>query len=78
MTQNNLQYDIQISSSEVDKEELAEFTKLDHVTESIIIEEAHFETFIDMDELPDAIEKANTRERYQFLRMGNTPIIRSA
>ena len=57
MSQNNIQYDIQISSSELDKNELAAFTKLDHVTSSIIIEEAQFEALIGMDELPEHLKQ---------------------
>lgn len=52
MSQNDLQYDIQISSSSLKKEELAGYTKLNHVTRSSIIEEAQFEALIGMDELP--------------------------
>lgn len=56
MSQDNVQFDIRISSSEVTKDRLAEFTKLDHVTKSTIIEETNFETFIPMDELPERIK----------------------
>ena len=63
MSQYDLQYDIQISSSELDREKLTEYTKLDHVTNSTIIEEAQFEALIGMDELPAAIEIANRREQ---------------
>ena len=58
MTQSNLKYDIQISSSEVEKEVLAEFTKLEHVTKSTIIEESYLEAFIEIDQLPAPLKTA--------------------
>lgn len=56
MSQDELLYDIQISSSSLDREELAEYTKLDHVTNASVIEEAQFETLIGMDELPSQLK----------------------
>ncbi|WP_203248059.1 FtsX-like permease family protein [Sporosarcina beigongshangi] len=57
MSQSNLQFDIQISNSEVAKEELVEFTKLDNVTKSTIIAETYFEALIGMDELPEQLKR---------------------
>lgn len=57
MSQNDLQYDIQISSSTLEREDLVRFTKLDHVTKSTIIEEAQLESLIGMDELPAQLKK---------------------
>ena len=57
MSQNDLQYDIQISSSQLEKEDVRRYTKLDHVTKSIIIEEAQFETLIGMEEVPAQLKK---------------------
>ncbi|MEH7253394.1 FtsX-like permease family protein [Neobacillus niacini] len=52
MSQNDLTYDIQIYSTQMEKVDLADYTKLDHVTESIVIEEANFETFFEQKEAP--------------------------
>lgn len=72
MSQNDLQYDIKISSSQLKKEELAEFTKLDHVTKSTIIEEAQFEALIGLDELPDQL-KMQVQEGASTLEDGKYP-----
>ncbi len=56
MSQDDIKYDIQISSSTLEMNELAEFTKLDHVTDSSIIEQAQFDALIRMDELPDQLK----------------------
>jgi putative ABC transport system permease protein len=52
MSQNDLQYDIQIYSTQVEKEDLADYTKLDHVTKSIVIEEVSLEAIIKAEEAP--------------------------
>ncbi|MCM3671326.1 FtsX-like permease family protein [Mesobacillus maritimus] len=52
MSQNDFTFDIQISSSELSREEVAIYTKLDHVTNSSIIEETQLETLIEMDQVP--------------------------
>ncbi len=53
MSQNDLTYDIQIySSTQVEKKDLTDYTKLDHVTKSIIIEEANLEAKIEPEEVP--------------------------
>jgi putative ABC transport system permease protein len=52
MSQNDLQYDIQIYSTQVEKEDLADYTKLDYVTQSTIIEEASLEALIEPEEVP--------------------------
>ncbi|MBM4764865.1 ABC transporter permease [Bacillus sp. B15-48] len=72
MSQNDLQFDIQIYSSQMDMEELAEFTKLDHVTKSTIITETQFETLIDIDELPAQL-KMQIEEHNFALEDGKYP-----
>ena len=61
LSQYDLQYDIQISSSELDRETLRRYTKLNHVSNSIIIEEAQFDALISMDEVP-ALLKSQIEE----------------
>jgi putative ABC transport system permease protein len=56
MSQNDLQFDIQVSSHELGRDELAEFTKLDHVTKSTIIEETQLDSLISTDELPPQLK----------------------
>ncbi|MBM4763605.1 FtsX-like permease family protein [Bacillus sp. B15-48] len=72
MSQGDLQYDIQIYSSLLEKEELAQFTKLDHVTKSTIIEEAQFEALFSMDELPAQL-KTQIEENNLYLEDGKYP-----
>jgi putative ABC transport system permease protein len=72
MSQDDLQYDIQISSSSLDREELADYTKLDHVTKASVIEEAQFEALINMDELPAQL-KAQIKENNLTLEDGRYP-----
>lgn len=72
MSQNNLQYDIQISSSELNREELNRYTKLDHVSNSTIIEEAQFETLIGIEELPAPL-KTQIEENHFTLEDGKYP-----
>ena len=72
MSQYDLQYDIQISSSELDREELNRYTKLDHVSKSTIIEEAQFEALIGMDELPAQL-KTQIEENNFTLEDGKYP-----
>nr|WP_295973083.1 FtsX-like permease family protein [uncultured Bacillus sp.] len=72
MSQDDLQFDIRISSSQVEKSELAEFTKLDHVTESTIIEEAQIEALIGMEELPEQL-KTQIQENKAALEDGKYP-----
>ena len=52
MSQNDLKFDIQIFSTQVEKEDLTDYTKLDHVTKSTIIEEALLEARIKPEEVP--------------------------
>ena len=72
MSQNDLQFDIQISSSELDREDLIRYTKLDHVSKSTIIEEAQFEALIGMDELPAQL-KTQIEENNDTLEDGKYP-----
>ena len=72
MSQYDLQYDIQISSSELDREALNRYTKLDHVSKSTIIEEAQFDTLIGMDELPEQL-KMQIEENNFTLEDGKYP-----
>ena len=72
MSQNDLQFDIQISSSELNREDLIRYTKLDHVSKSTIIEEAQFEALIGMDELPAQL-KTQIEENNDTLEDGKYP-----
>jgi putative ABC transport system permease protein len=72
MSQNELQFDIQIYSSSLDKDELASYTKLDNVTKSTIVEEAQFEALIGMDELPAQL-KTQVQENDYALEDGKYP-----
>jgi putative ABC transport system permease protein len=56
MSQNDLKYDIQIYSTQVEKEDLTDYTKLDHVTKSTIIEEASLVALIEPEEVPDHLK----------------------
>lgn len=57
MSQENIAYDIQIYSSQFDKEQLASLATLDGVTESTIVEEIYLETFVAKDQLPPLLKK---------------------
>ncbi|KKK36467.1 cell division protein FtsX [Mesobacillus campisalis] len=57
LSQDNLQYDIQIFSSHLGKEELASFAELDQVTKSTFIDEVQFEALVGIDDLPDPLKK---------------------
>ncbi|WP_077212064.1 ABC transporter permease [Bacillus dakarensis] len=72
LSQNDLQFDIQISSSSLDREELAEFTKVDHVSDSTIIEEVQFEALIGSDQLPSQL-KTQIEENNFALEDGKYP-----
>jgi putative ABC transport system permease protein len=69
MSQADLQYDIQISSSELKKEELALYTELDHVTKSTMIEETQFEALIELEDLPPQL-KTQLKEDKSVLKDG--------
>ena len=57
MSQDELTYDIQISSSsQMEKEELDEYTKLDYVTKSTMIEEVNLEALIPWEEVSEPLK----------------------
>ena len=72
MSQNDLQFDIHISSSELNREDLIPYTQLNHVSKSTIIEEAQFEALIGMDELPAQL-KTQIEENNDTLEDGKYP-----
>lgn len=72
MSQDNLQFDIQIYSDEMEKEALADFTALDHVTESTFIQETELETLIETDEIPTQL-KTEIEENDLDLEDGKYP-----
>jgi len=72
MSQNDLQYDIQIYSSQLERNDLAEFTKLDHVTKSTIMKEAQLEALIEMDQLPAQL-KTRIKEQDLTVEDGKFP-----
>ncbi|MDQ0971374.1 putative ABC transport system permease protein [Neobacillus niacini] len=56
MSQDELTYDIQISGSQLKNEDLTEYTKLDHVTKSTIIEEMNLEALIPWAEVSEQLK----------------------
>jgi len=72
MSQNDFSFDIQISSSELSREEVAIYTKLDHVTNSSIIEETQLETLIEMDQVPAQL-KAQIEANNMAIEDGKFP-----
>jgi putative ABC transport system permease protein len=72
MSRGEVQYDIQITSSELGKEELAQFTKLDYVTKSTIMEETQIEALIKTEDLP-ALLKKQIQENKAALEDGKFP-----
>lgn len=69
MSQNNLNYDIQIYSNSLEKEDFSVYKNLEHVTESIFMKETSFETLIGIDELPDQL-KTRVQEDSSLLQDG--------
>lgn len=69
MSQKNLNYDIQIYSNSLEKEDISVYTNLEHVTESIFMKETSFETLIGIDELPDQL-KTRVQEDNSLLQDG--------
>ncbi|MBM7608803.1 putative ABC transport system permease protein [Lysinibacillus composti] len=72
MTQNDIQFDIQIMSSKLGKDELVDYTKLDYVTNSSMIEEVQLNALIGVDELPDQL-KSQIQENDSDLEDGKYP-----
>src|SRR5690606_27084175 len=57
LSQDNIQYDLQIYSNGLNKNELNKFANLDHVTSSTLIEEIQLEALIEMEALPDLLKQ---------------------
>lgn len=57
MSQDDLSYDIQISSDELDTEQIERYTQLEHVTQSTIIKETQLEALIDKEDVSDELKK---------------------
>jgi putative ABC transport system permease protein len=72
MSQSNVQYDIQITSSQLGKEALTPYTKLDYVTKSTMIEEASLTALIGKDQLPSQL-KEQIQEDDSILEDGKYP-----
>jgi putative ABC transport system permease protein len=66
MSQSDLKYDIQIFSTQVEKEDLTDYTKLDHVTKSIVIEEANLEAKLEPEEVPAQLKNQLQAEDGKF------------
>ncbi|MFK3960853.1 ABC transporter permease [Pseudalkalibacillus hwajinpoensis] len=57
LSQQNINYDIQISGNSVEKEDLEPFTNLKNVSNASIINELMLNTYVDDDAIPDGLEK---------------------
>ncbi|SEN85399.1 putative ABC transport system permease protein [Mesobacillus persicus] len=57
MSQNDISYDIQISSDELDTEQIERYTQMEHVTQSTVIKEAQLEALIDKEEVSNELKK---------------------
>lgn len=56
MSQENVNYDIQIYGSEIDQANLHLYRNLDYVTESTVIQEANLQTLLKVEELPEQLK----------------------
>lgn len=72
MSQNDLHFDIMIHSSQLEKDQLEEFTKLDKVTQFSIIEKTEFMAPVEMDDLPAQL-KTQIQEYGYALEDGKFP-----
>ncbi|WP_071394763.1 ABC transporter permease [Bacillus tuaregi] len=72
MSQNDIQFDIQIYSSELEWHKLAELTELEHVTKASIMKEAQLDALVEMDKLPAQL-KTQIKEHNQELEDGKFP-----
>jgi putative ABC transport system permease protein len=72
MSQNDLQFDIQISSSSLERDKLAEYTKLAHVTKSSLMKETQLDALIEMEQIPAQL-KTQIKEHNWPLEDGKFP-----
>lgn len=72
MTQYNIQYDIMLYSDGLEKDELADFARTAHVTESVIVEETNLEMQVELEKLP-ALLKTEIAEYGIELEDGEYP-----
>ncbi|THE11364.1 ABC transporter permease [Bacillus timonensis] len=52
LSQEDINYDIQLINDQIDKDDLVQFTNLEHVTESTIVQTAYLSAWIEKDQLP--------------------------
>ncbi|MDR4887370.1 FtsX-like permease family protein [Fredinandcohnia sp. QZ13] len=57
LSQENINFDIQVINDQMDKDDLLEFTNLDYVTESTIVQTAGLMAWIEEDQLPHELKK---------------------
>lgn len=72
MSQDNIQFDIQLYGDTLEKNELKSFASMDHVTESFLVSEVLLDAFIDKDELPTEL-KMQIEEYDMTLEDGKYP-----
>ncbi|MGA9288512.1 MAG: FtsX-like permease family protein [Anaerobacillus sp.] len=69
LSQQNINFDIQVSGNKVDKEELEPFTRLKNVTKSSFIKELNLSTYVDPANLPEDLEE-NVQQDESILKDG--------
>ncbi|RFB18547.1 ABC transporter permease [Bacillus sp. HNG] len=57
LSQENINFDIQVINDQMDKDDLMQFTKLDYVTETTIVQTAGLMAWIEEDQLPHELKK---------------------
>ncbi|WP_010283687.1 FtsX-like permease family protein [Bacillus timonensis] len=62
LSQEDIDYDIQVINDQMDKDDLLQFTKLDHVTESSIVQTVYLTTLIEKEQLPNELLKTVERD----------------
>ena len=72
LSQQNINYDIQISGSNVEKGELEPYTKLKNVTKSTFIEEVNLTSYVDRAAIPKELEEIMEQDE-SLLKDGKYP-----
>ncbi|MCA0170409.1 ABC transporter permease [Bacillus sp. RAR_GA_16] len=72
LSQQNINYDIQVGGNNLEKEELESFSRLKNVTKSTTMKELNLSTHVDRDAIPDELEK-NLIQDESLLEDGKYP-----